>query len=170
MSIQAITVVGNPVAGSRTRMVASMLVEELFGHPAHAREIIELSAFAVDGPEAAARRLEPVIRRVAECDVAVFASPTYKATYTGLLKSFIDGFPADGLAGVVAIPVMTGADEQHSLASTFSLAPVLSELGAVVPGRGFYFPVSHMADVGPLVTQAADRYRANIERIARLGL
>ena len=40
----------------------------------------------------------------------MLASPTFKATYTGVLKLFLDKVPTDGLAGVAAVPVMMGAD------------------------------------------------------------
>ena len=38
----------------------------------------------------------------------VAASPTYKATYTGMLKAFFDRYGSNGLAGLVAVPLMTG--------------------------------------------------------------
>ena len=36
-----------------------------------------------------------LVARVGEADLVVVASPTYKGTYTGLLKLFLDRF-ADG--------------------------------------------------------------------------
>jgi FMN reductase len=68
----------------------------------------------------------------------VFASPTFKATYTGLLKLFLDQFPSDGLAGVTAFPVMRGAGPAHTLAPVLLLKPVLVELGAICPAAGLY--------------------------------
>jgi len=70
--------------------------------------------------------------------VVVVASPTYKATYTGLLKAFLDRFPHQGLGGVTAIPLMLGASPVHSLATEHGLRPLLVELGASVPTRGLY--------------------------------
>jgi FMN reductase len=64
------------------------------------------------------------------------ASPTYKATYPGLLKSFLDWFSTTGLAGVTVVPVMVGAAAQHALAVKTHLRPLLVELGATVPTRG----------------------------------
>lgn len=68
----------------------------------------------------------------------IFASPTYKASYTGLLKLFLDQFPSNGLAGVVAVPLMLGAGLGHLLAPELLLKPVLVELGATCPTRGLY--------------------------------
>jgi FMN reductase len=66
------------------------------------------------------------------------ASPTYKASYTGLLKSFLDWFSTTDLLGVTVVPVMTGAGAHHALAVEVHLRPVLVELGATLPTRGLY--------------------------------
>jgi FMN reductase len=44
----------------------------------------------------------------------------------------------NGLAGVVAIPLMLGAGASHALAPELLLKPVLVELGATCPTRGLY--------------------------------
>ena len=67
----------------------------------------------------------------------VVASPTYKATYTGILKLFLDRFATDGLRGL-AVPFMLGAGPTHALAPELTLRPVLTEIGGVVPVRGLY--------------------------------
>jgi FMN reductase len=68
----------------------------------------------------------------------VVASPTYKATYTGVLKLFLDQFSAGWLNGVVAFPLMLGGAWVHALAPEVFLKPVLVELGAFCPVRGLY--------------------------------
>ncbi len=66
------------------------------------------------------------------------ASPTYKGTYTGLLKLFLDRFAGGtGLRGL-AVPMLLGAGPQHALAAELTLRPVLTEIGATVPGRGLF--------------------------------
>jgi FMN reductase len=77
-------------------------------------------------------------QKVAESDIVIVASPTYKAAYTGLLKAFLDRCDHNGLAGVTAIPVMTGGSPAHSLAPDMTLRPLLVELGASVPTRSLY--------------------------------
>ena len=67
----------------------------------------------------------------------VVASPTYKGTYTGLLKLFLDRFSTTGLSGV-AVPLMFGAGPTHALAPELTLRPVLTEIGGTVPVRGLY--------------------------------
>jgi FMN reductase len=77
---------------------------------------------------------------------AVFASPTYRATYTGLLKLFLDRINAGALAGVTAVPLMLGGHWRHSLAADVLLKPVLVELGATCPTRGLFLLDSDYAD------------------------
>lgn len=72
------------------------------------------------------------------CDVVVFASPTFKATYTGLLKLFLDQIPSGGLADVTAFPMMLGAGPSNALAPDLLLKAVLVELGAICPAVGLY--------------------------------
>jgi FMN reductase len=95
--------------------------------------------------------------------VVVVASPTYKAAYTGLLKVFLDRFPSDGLAGVVAVPLMLGAGPAHALAPEHTLRPVLVELGATVPTRGLYLidrDFANAATLDPWLARAVPQVRA----------
>lgn len=162
-------VVGNPKPRSRTLSVATSLVTHLLGEQDVALTTVDLAEY-VDGvfrwPNP---QLDALAAQVATSDIAIFASPTYKATYTGLLKAFLDRYPANGLAGLVAIPVHTGGDLAHSMGPTVNLAPLLMELGAIVPGRGFYFVTSGMDRMDQVVAEAAASYRSNLERVARIS-
>lgn len=169
MTLKATIVVGNPKPKSRTLKVAETLVEKLLLPGSYELEIIDLAdhtdqIFAWPSDE-----MVVLNARVAESDLAVFASPTYKASYTGLLKAFLDRYPANGLTGVTAIPVHTGADLAHAMGPTVNLAPLLVELGAVVPGRGFYFVAGQMDRLDEVVEQAAAEYSANLGRFAQLA-
>ena len=88
-------------------------------------------------------------------DLLVVASPTYKGSYTGLLKLFLDLFGADELAGVTAVPVMLGGDLRHSLAVEHALKPVLVEIGASCPTRGLFLVDSAYDDPAVLDAWAA---------------
>jgi len=128
-------VVGNPKPQSRTLQAATYLARELTGRDAD--RVVDLADL---GPRLLDWRDEIVAELVAEvggADLVVFASPTYKGTYTGLLKLFLDRFATDGLRGV-AVALMLGAGPGHALAPELSLRPVLTEIGGVVPARGLY--------------------------------
>ena len=129
-------VVGNPKPASRTLDAATRVAERLAGRPADlVLDLVDL------GPGLLGWGDEAVGRAVAEVQQAswvVVASPTYKATYTGLLKLFLDQFAAGSLAGVVAFPLMLGGAWSHALAPEVFLKPVLVELGASCPVSGLY--------------------------------
>src|SRR6476620_11148401 len=151
-------VVGNPKPMSRTRRIAELLAEKLLEPGEHQVEVIDLADYAEQVHSWPSETMQALNQSVAESDLALFASPTYKATYTGLLKAFLDRYPANGLSGVTAIPVHTGADFGHAMGPTFTLSPLLAELGAIVPGRGFYFALSQMDELESVVDAAASEY------------
>lgn len=169
MTIKIAIVVGNPKPKSRTLKVAETLALKLFGSASHAAEVIDLADFRDEILTWPNEKMDALNARVAASDFAIFASPTYKATYTGLLKVFLDRYPANGLAGVVAIPLLTGADQTHAMGPTVSLAPLLVELGAVVPGRGLYFVIGQMDRLDEVVQAAADQYATALQRMAKVA-
>jgi FMN reductase len=137
-------VVGNPKPGSRTLHAARYVAKELSGSDPEL--VVDL---AEHGPQLLAwgdPSIDALVRRLAESELVVFASPTYKATYTGLLKLFLDHVPAGALQDVVAVPLMLGAAWSHALAPEVHLRPVLAELGASVPVRGLYLLESSYDD------------------------
>jgi FMN reductase len=129
-------VVGNPKPASRTREAAILVAEALAGSPPEVViDVVELGAGLLGWGDPA---VAAAVESVQQADVAVVASPTFKATYTGVLKLFLDQVPTGGLAGVVGVPVMLGAGPGHALAPELLLKPVLVELGATCPTKGLY--------------------------------
>ncbi|MCR2765084.1 NAD(P)H-dependent oxidoreductase [Microbacterium sp. zg.B48] len=169
MTLRVSIVVGNPKPQSRTLAVTAELAQAIVGESDHSLRVIDLVEHVEQIFSWPSAEMAELNAAVAESDLVLFGSPTYKATYTGLLKAFLDRYPANGLQGVVAVPMQTGADLAHSLGPSFGLIPLLLELGAVVPGRGFYFVTGQMNTLGAQVRCAADEYRAQIARVAALG-
>lgn len=132
--MRTVIVVGNPKPRSRTRAAAENLLERLGLPPAEVIELSELGPGLLGWGDPAVKE---AVALVQSADVAVIASPTFKATYSGLLKLFLDQFAGGtGLQGVVAVPLMLSAAPQHFLAADLTLKPVLVELGGLcaVPG------------------------------------
>jgi len=131
-----IAVVGNPKPRSRTRAAAELVVERLTGAPPDVVvDVVDLGPGLLGWGDAA---VGEAVEALTTAEVAVIASPTYKATYTGLLKLFLDQVGTGDLAGVVAVPLMLGGGPIHYLAPELLLKPVLVELGATAPTRGLY--------------------------------
>lgn len=82
--------------------------------------------------------LEPTKALIQQASGLIIATPVYKATYTGVLKSFLDLLPPKILAGKVILPIATGGTLAHLLSINYSLKPVLSELGAEYLLHGVY--------------------------------
>jgi FMN reductase len=137
-------VVGNPKPRSRTFQAAELVVEQLTGAPPDlALDLVDIGPALLDWSDPTAAE---AVAAVAASELVVVASPTYKATYTGLLKLFLDRIGGGALAGVTAIPLMLGGDWRHSLAPEVFLKPVLAELGASCPTRGLFLLDSDYAE------------------------
>ena len=169
MAPRIAVVTGNPKPASRTHGVALAVADALAAALTQAPPadvpnaepgvrpyvVVDLAEHAPALFDWSAPELNQLTAEVAAADVAIFASPTYKAAYTGMLKAFLDRYGSNGLAGTVAVPVMTGGWAGHSLAVEVHLRPVLVELGATVPARGLYVTEPEFADLDSAVARWA---------------
>ncbi|MFC8796512.1 NADPH-dependent FMN reductase [Promicromonospora sp. NPDC057138] len=162
-----VVVSGNPRPGSRTlgvaQAVGGRLADELGLRLADPVDLALLAPEVLTGSAAVAAARD----RVVAARLVVVATPVYKASYTGLLKAFLDGYGPDALADVVAVPVVVSASPAHALAGEVHLRPVLVELGAVVPARTFAVTESQLADVGQVLDDWTGRWAATLGRSAR---
>jgi len=142
-AVSTVVLVGNPKPRSRTYQAAHLVAERLTARsPDLSVDLADLGAALLDWSDSGVADL---VAAVQASDLAVVASPTYKATYTGLLKLFLDRIPGGALAGVTAVPLMLGGHWRHALAADLLLKPVLVELGATCPTRGLFLPESEYA-------------------------
>ncbi len=139
--LKVVVVCGNPKANSRTLGVAEEVARQAAAAAGRAdvsTHIIDLANLGAQLFDWSSEAVKAEVAALSSADLAVIASPTYKATYTGLLKSFLDWFGQTGLATVVAVPVMVGGAAVHALAPEVFLRPLLVEIGAIVPTRGLF--------------------------------
>lgn len=123
---------GTPTPGSRLTAIIA-LAEELL-----AKEGVEVNHVNVGElpPEDLIHtkfESEAIVKAnalVAEADAVIIASPVYKASYTGVLKTFLDLVPQKGLTGKIILPLFIGGSLAHLLSIDYALKPVLSALGA----------------------------------------
>jgi FMN reductase len=156
---RVVSLVGNPRPESRTHGLARTLAHEI------ARVLGAAEAVGVDLAPFGPRVLDPAdeavtaaVGEILAADVLVVASPTYKATYSGLLKSFLDRFGTGSLAGTAAVPVLLGGAPDHRLAVDVHFTPLLLELGAAVPARGLFVLEADVADFGATASAWADAH------------
>jgi FMN reductase len=131
-----VAIVGNPKPMSRTRAAAELIAERLTGTaPTAVIDVVDLGAGLLGWGDPAVAEAK---KTVLAADALIVASPTYKATYTGLLKLFLDQFGAGELGSITTFPVMLGAAANHALAPELTLRPVLTEIGASCPAPSLY--------------------------------
>jgi FMN reductase len=149
VNVKIVIVVGNPKSGSRTRQAAELVAGRL-GGPAADIDVIEVADLGPGllgwGDPAVAAAKQTVLG----ADLVVVASPTFKATYTGLLKLFLDQFGAGELGGTPGIALMLGGAPHHALAPELTLRPVLVEIGFSCPTPSLYLLDSAWSDEAAL--------------------
>ena len=156
--MSVVAVVGNPRPASRTHGAATAAAEAISG--GREVEVVDLAALAErvlvrDDPDAAR-----AVERVLAAELLVVATPTYKATYTGLLKLLFDQIAAGELHGTQAVPLMVGGAPNHALAVDVHLRPLLLEVGCSCPTEGLYILESDLDDVATVVKAWADTWAA----------
>lgn len=80
-------------------------------------------------------------------DGVIVATPIYKASYSGLLKAFLDLLPQFAFAGKVLLPCATGGSLAHVLALDYALRPVLQSMAARHIVQSQFVPEAHMQQV-----------------------
>jgi FMN reductase len=144
----SVVVVGNPKPMSRTRHAAELIVQRLTSKAPD--QVIDLTDLGQDLLAWGSPAVTTAVSTVKSTDLLVVASPTFKGTYSGLLKLFLDQIPAGALRGTVAFPVMLGAARNHAMAPELLLRPVLVELGCSCPASGLFLLDSEYADTPEL--------------------
>jgi FMN reductase len=153
-------VVGNPKPASRTLAVATVAAGAitraagLAGSPQTIDVCVLARHLLLPEPSPA---VEEALDQVAGAELLLVASPTYKGTYTGLLKVFLDRLPHRALDRAVALPLMLMGVPDHARAVDAYLRPLLVELGATVPVPGLAVLESDLGRLDDLLEPWADR-------------
>nr|MDT0659530.1 NAD(P)H-dependent oxidoreductase [Micromonospora sp. DSM 115978] len=162
--MNVVVVVGNPKPASRTRAAAELVAQRLTGSaPATVIDVVDLGAGLLGWGDATVAQAK---QAVLAADVLVVASPTFKATYSGLLKLFLDQFGQGELGQITTFALMLGGAPQHALAPELTLRPVLVEIGASCPAPSLYLLDSSPADSSELDAWLAVAAK-HVERIGR---
>jgi len=157
------TVVGNPKRGSKTLGAATTLAQALapavFDNEVN-HTVVDLATIAggLLAPWLLSREAKAAADDVRNSGVLVIATPTYKASYTGLLKLFLDVFPAGSLSSTVVVPLVVSGGPAHRHLADLQLRPVLSELGAVLPAPSVLIEESELPQLDDLVATYVSRY------------
>ena len=144
--------VGHPRAGSRTEKAAlataDAIVDALNTAGVLAQRATDLigAEVAPDVFGPASQAVAERVDRVAEADIVVVTTPTFRGSYTGLLKALLDLSGRQAWVGTVAVPFQVVGAPGHTLAADLHLRPLLLELGATTPTPALVAEDSWFAD------------------------
>jgi FMN reductase len=127
-----VTISASPSAESRSQALATYVGKTIAarGFEVEAFDVRDLPAEDLLHARLDSAALQRAVGLVERARGVVISTPVYKASYTGVLKTFLDLLPQFGLAGKVVLPLVTGGTLAHVLAIEYALRPVLSSLGA----------------------------------------
>ncbi len=167
--LSLVTVVGNPKAGSRTLTAAVALSDalaELLPQPR--QTVVDLAEIAggLLAPWSLSPEAAEAVAAVRAADVLVLATPTYKASFTGLLKLLLDTLPAGSLASTVVVPLTVSAGPAHRYLADWQLRPVLGELGAIVAAPSLLLSESELPELAVHVSEYVAAYGKRLATLA----
>jgi FMN reductase len=150
-----LAVVGNPRENSRTTKVAGAVAHRMAadGERVQLVELAPMGSALLDFDDVTGTRLVELLQRAR---VIVAASPTYKGSYTGLLKLLFDRCDQRTLSGAIALAVMLGAGAAHTLAVELHLRPLLEEVGGTCIG-GLYVMEAQLDSLDDVVAGWSER-------------
>ncbi|MHB0851239.1 NADPH-dependent FMN reductase [Stutzerimonas nitrititolerans] len=110
------------------------------------------------------------IEHVQAADGLLIATPVYKASFSGALKTLLDLLPERALAHKVILPMASGGSVAHMLAVDYALKPVLTALKAqemlhgvyAIDAQIRYAEAGHAASLAP---ELAERLEESLQQL-----
>lgn len=103
--------------------------------------------------------LQTLNEQLAGADGLIIATPVYKASFSGALKTLLDLLPERALEGKIVLPLATGGTIAHMLAVDYALKPVLNALKAQEILHGVFADDSQVTDY-----QHKPQFTPNLQR------
>lgn len=162
-------ILGSPSETSRSAALLHYAQSLLEPHATqvHTVSVRDLPAQALLHARFGDPALVAAIRKVEDAQLVLVCTPIYKAAYSGVLKSFLDLLPQDGLRGKTVLPLATGGSVAHLLAVDYALKPVLSALGARHVLDGVFASDAQIAKVDGRGYVVGDEIASRIARALR---
>ena len=86
-----------------------------------------------------------LLQQIENADGLLIATPVYKASFSGALKTLLDLLPERALNHKIVLPMATGGSIAHMLVVDYALKPVLSALKAQEMLQGIFAEDSQIA-------------------------
>lgn len=168
MTILALT--GSPSATSKSNRIVDQIGRRLAteGYAVESLAVRDLPAESLLKLDVNHPAIREALDKVAHARAIIIATPIYKASYSGLLKAFLDLLPQDGLIGKAVLPLASGGSLAHFLAIDYALRPVLAALDARHVLGGIFIQDSAITLQGDVVNVDAPTEERIEEGILRL--
>jgi FMN reductase len=139
---RVVIISGSPSASSRLEGVLQTVIKqlEIAGLKVQLLSVRDQSPEDLVYSNFNSPRIIQAVKDIEQADAVIVATPIYKASYTGVLKSFLDLLPQKGLQGKIVLPLAIGGTIAHLLAIDHALKPVLSALNSYHILAGVYVP------------------------------
>jgi FMN reductase len=111
-------------------------------------------------------------KKVEQSNLVVILTPVYKASFSGVLKTYLDLLPQNGLEGKTILPIAIGGTFGHLLMLDYALKPVLTALGATHILKGIFILDNQIKKLGnnryELDSEASNRLVSSFNNIETL--
>lgn len=170
MMLRIAGIVGSPNVPSRSRLLLQHAVDEARARGAQV-DLVDLTGLPAGALLGRAEHdeVDAAVRTVREAAIVLAATPTYRASYSGLLKCFFDLLPPDALKGKVGVPIVTGTSLDDLRVAGQALRALFTSLGATVVGPGAYALDGDFTDERPSAPVLRRVDRAVSEALAASG-
>ncbi|SPP29509.1 NAD(P)H-dependent oxidoreductase [Brochothrix thermosphacta] len=125
-----------------SRLTALIQKADAYCHPRHINfqvvQVHQLNAEALITADFKHPDIVAAHLLVEQSAAVIVVTPTFKASYSGILKTFLDLLPSRILKGKPVLPLALGGSKGHLLMLKYALEPILSELGAEFIAHGTY--------------------------------
>lgn len=126
-----------------------------------AHEITDALLTGSPGP-----RVQGANALITAADAVVAVTPTFSASYSGLLKLYLDVLERDSLRGTPVLMAATGGTERHALMLDHAMRPLFAALGAVSVPTAVYAVASDLGERGS--SALAKRVDRAVRELARI--
>jgi FMN reductase len=159
MSTNIVVLVGSATPPGRTQTMAGTLAEALRGHADVTADLIDLANVAFEAADGRpVEKHHPTIAgavgKIASADGLVIASPVYRATYTGVLKNFLDIVPFEALRDKPVGLAVLAASQHHYLGVDTALRGIVAWYGAIAAPTSVYLTNSDFDEQKQLTPRA----------------
>lgn len=127
-----VVISGSPSQSAKTSIVAEYMRDLMYGNRWRTKviKVRDLPPEALMYTQFDNPAIVSSVENLEQADGVVITTPVYKASYTGILKAFLDVLPQKILSGKVVWPIAVGGTLAHLLMLDYALTPVLFALGA----------------------------------------